>query len=73
MTPVVRGQPASDGRHATMDTMTHRLEPVQGSWEDVLVASGAVAVNRAIVDHYRAVEEVGPYVIMKRIKDPSVS
>jgi hypothetical protein len=32
-----------------------------------------VAVNRAIVDHYRVVEEVGPYVVMKRIKDPSLS
>jgi hypothetical protein len=29
-----------------------------------------VAVNRAILEHYRAVEEVGPYVIMKRTTSP---
>jgi len=32
-----------------------------------------VAVNRAILEHYRAVEEVGPYVIMKRVRNPSAS
>jgi hypothetical protein len=32
-----------------------------------------VAVNRAILDHYRIVDEVGPYVIMKRTAPPSVS
>src|SRR5215467_609986 len=32
-----------------------------------------VAVNRAILEHYRLVEEVGPYVIMKRITSPSAS
>ena len=29
-----------------------------------------VAVNRAIVERYRGVEEVGPYTIMKRVGDP---
>ena len=29
-----------------------------------------VAVNRAILEHYRVVEEVGPYVIMKRRTSP---
>jgi len=32
-----------------------------------------VVVNRAIAEHYRVVEEVGPYVIMKRTTSPSAS
>ena len=32
-----------------------------------------VAVNHAIREHYRVVDEVGPYVIMKRVTNPSAS
>jgi hypothetical protein len=30
-------------------------------------------VNHAIIEHYRVVEEVGPYSIINRMRDPSVS
>ena len=32
-----------------------------------------VAVNHAIREHYRVVDELGPYVIMKRVTNPSAS
>src|SRR5262245_34763355 len=72
-----RRRPRQRARSGGIARAIERVSSASGHHAGLLCRREAletdVAVNRAIAEHYRMVEEVGPYVIMKRTTSPSAS